>query len=189
MSKIVFHGDSVTLGVRAGVVKADTYAQRVGLARGFSSIVNTGIGGNTSTAGLARFGSDVLAQSPDAVSIMFGINDVYAATPPATYKANLRQMVAMAKDAGIRATVLSASFVRSTPYINAFPAYLDAAQEAAQSEGVPFVDCYREFEHAYFLPLPMVFDALHVDHQHPAPAGHKLIADLICKPANAAACS
>lgn len=189
MSKIVFHGDSVTYGIRPGVTQADTFAQIVGTARGFSSIVNTGVPGDTSSGGLARYSADVLAQGPDAVCIMFGINDIWAGVTPGTYESNIAAMVQQAKANGIRPTLLTPNLVRGTSYIQAFPPYLDSLRCIAATEGVPLVDCYLRFEDVYFLYPQAKFDALWTDYQHPAASGHKLIADLILSPWNSAACA
>ena len=66
-------------------------------------VTNSGISGNTSRDLLARFERDVLALSPDYVSICIGINDVWRqfdspAMPdvqvdPEEYERNLRQML------------------------------------------------------------------------------------------------
>lgn len=189
MGKIVFIGDSVTFGVRPGVAEADTFAQKIGTARGFSEIINAGVPGDTSSGGLSRYGTDVLAQIPDAVCIMFGINDVWAGISASTYTSNILAMVQQAKAAGIRPTLLTPNLVRGTSYINAFPPYLDALRTVAVSEGIPLVDCYLRFEDVYFLYPTAQFDALWTDYQHPAAPGHQLITDLVLQPYNSAACA
>ncbi|AXT46341.1 SGNH/GDSL hydrolase family protein [Chromobacterium rhizoryzae] len=189
MSSIVFHGDSVTYGVRTGVTQSDTFAQKIGNARGFSSIINTGVPGNTSSQGLARFQSDVLSHSPDAVCIMFGINDVYYNISTSDFKNNITSMVQMAKNANCRPTIITPNLVRSTPYINAFPAYLDALRSVSKATSTPIVDAYLRFEDVYFIYTSSQFDSLWADYQHPSSSGHQLIADLVLQDYNCSACS
>ena len=65
-------------------------------------VVNKGIGGQTTDELAARWADDVLAQEPDWVSIMIGINDVHrflfhpdeVKVPPDRYRANYLQMLA-----------------------------------------------------------------------------------------------
>lgn len=191
MRKIVFIGDSVTKGVRPGVVESDTFAQKIGAFRGFDSIINAGVSNNTSSNGLDRFTTDVLAYSPDSVSIMFGINDVATGVSVSIFEWNIRQMVMLAKAAGARITLMTPNFVPSTPYITAFPPYLDALRCVAVDEEVSLLDCYLLFEDAYFQLSRAQFDGLWgpLDPQHPSALGHQLIFDAACKAYNRGVCA
>ena len=80
--KIVAFGDSITLGVRADGSLKEGETWRAVLERrlnasggGRVEIVNAGIGGNTTAGGLKRMDADVLANRPDIVTILFGVND------------------------------------------------------------------------------------------------------------------
>jgi lysophospholipase L1-like esterase len=54
-----------------------------------ASMINKGIGGNTSTDLLARFDEDVLPHNPSFVWIMSGTNDYWQDVTAETYKANI----------------------------------------------------------------------------------------------------
>ena len=85
---IVFLGDSVTHGCFGGTgnprLDHDRFAsytmkfhKMIGVLfpKTVFNIINSGIGGETATMGLARFDRDVLAYHPDLVVISFGLND------------------------------------------------------------------------------------------------------------------
>ena len=80
---IVFFGDSVTQGCfEAGVCESEsTYVAKFGktLSVFYPSvrfnIVNSGVGGNNTTDGLARFDRDVAVFLPDLVVVGFALND------------------------------------------------------------------------------------------------------------------
>ncbi|OCZ84134.1 hypothetical protein A7P25_19010 [Achromobacter xylosoxidans] len=199
MRKIVFHGDSVTFGVRTGVTQAETFAQKVGTARGFTETFNTGVPGDTTTGGLARFAADVVSKAPDAVCIMFGINDRWAvkaasasvqAQDVVTYDANIRSMVAQAKAAGASVTLLSPNPIMDTAWLVGIWPYVNSLMNIAADEGVVFVDVFSRFWAQFgIVPARANYDALFVDTQHPGPLGHQLITDTILHPLNAGACA
>lgn len=147
---IVFIGDSVTFGIRPGVVREDTFVYKIGHARGFVSIINAGVSSNSSSQGLARFTTDVLDKSPQVICIMFGINDVSTNVPVDIYRQNLQSMVQQSKAAGIKVTLMTPNVVRETVWIEKFPLYLEAVRNVAFQEGVKLIDIYRAFESAYF---------------------------------------
>ncbi len=84
---IVFLGDSVTHGCfssgygKASYDRFESYTVKfhkmltVLFPNTVFNIINSGIGGNTASMGLARFDRDVLAYHPDLVVISFGLND------------------------------------------------------------------------------------------------------------------
>ena len=84
---IVFLGDSVTHGCFAsgyGIIGHDRFASytmkfhkmiSVLFPNTVFNIINSGIGGDTATAGLARLDRDVIAYHPDLVVVSFGLND------------------------------------------------------------------------------------------------------------------
>ena len=74
-----------------------------------ATIVNKGIGGNTSRELLSRFDSDVLPTTPNFVWIMTGTNDYWQSVSAETYKANIATLVAKIKAAGAVPIVLDAS--------------------------------------------------------------------------------
>lgn len=69
---VVAFGDSITLGY--GLSAAQMWTSQ--LASRFNlNLINAGVSGNTSSQGLARMDTDVLAKRPDFVIINFGMND------------------------------------------------------------------------------------------------------------------
>ena len=189
MTTIVFIGDSQT-AVRSPVTQAQTYAQIVGAARGFGTIINAGVGGNTAADMLARFSTDVLSHSPDAISIMAGVNDNGGnnSVSVATFQSNMDAMVVAGLGEGAGVTILTPFFVRGGDWISRFQPYLDAMQTVAYNRSIPCVDVYRRLPDEYFYLNGATFDALWQDYQHPSANGHALIASLIQQPYYANAC-
>lgn len=185
MSGIVFFGDSVTLGARPGVTEPQTFAHLVASAAN-RPYLNKGIGGNTSSDGLARFSADVLANSPDYVAIMFGINDAFYSVPVATYKANLLSMVTQAKAANIKPVLLTPNLVTDATLQATMPAYVQACREVA-AQSVPLIDVYAAFCEGSFSPGGATFAGWYVDTQHQSPSGHASIASLFTLAQNAGA--
>ena len=71
-AKVVAFGDSITYGY--GVPSSSNWVNQLQTRFGLK-MVNAGISGDTSSQGLARLQTDVLAQHPDFVIINFGMND------------------------------------------------------------------------------------------------------------------
>jgi lysophospholipase L1-like esterase len=105
-------GDSITLGELGDVelrprlrklfrVTAANYPNDLqGMLRGLDPawrVVNRGVGGETTSSGVGRFGSVLNADHPGYVLIMEGTNDVDRGTPPSTILANLESMVNQAE--------------------------------------------------------------------------------------------
>lgn len=97
--KIICYGDSITNGY-TGSIQVDTpYPARLqsNLRNHFNNqnitVVNKGTNGQTSTQGLANMDTDVIAAKPDAVVILYGINDVISLTTLTDYASNLKLMV------------------------------------------------------------------------------------------------
>lgn len=91
---VVFMGDSITEGWKR--LRPDFFPP---------SWVNRGIGGQTSPQMVLRMASDVVALKPRLVHILAGTNDVAGNTGPMTDEmtlANVRAMIAIAKDARIK---------------------------------------------------------------------------------------
>lgn len=201
MSIIVFAGDSVTQGafvmnpdgtVAVGLPANQTFAHIVGMARGFTSVINAGKSGDTSTWLVQRLQADVLSLNPDAVCICIGINDVCATnpTPVNVFKANLSCIVERVQQAGAKATLLTPSLVRSSTAGVAFPPYLDAIEEVAAERACPLVPVYDLFCRKWLgVAASTEFDALFYDYKHPSAYGHQFIASCILKEQFADACT
>ncbi len=104
--KVVFMGDSITQGWKAG--DPTLFGE---------GVVNRGIGGQTSPQMLLRFYQDVIALRPDAVHIMAGTNDLAGNTGPNSpedFKNNIRAMVDLARANNIN--VVLASILPATAF-------------------------------------------------------------------------
>lgn len=188
-------GDSNTAARPANSIsQGDTFSAKVGTWRGYGSVINAGIGGNTTAMMLARFQADVLNACPSHIVLSPGINDLGNAIAagnqgPAVvaYEANIRAMVCMAKDECIPLTLMTPPLVRSTTFIENIAPYNDAIKRVAADCDLPLVDLYFEFMQVYFTTLntsPGTFTNLYVDAQHVSAAGHSFIRDIIAKPSN-----
>ncbi len=193
MSKIAFIGDSNTATRPGnGIYQADTFSQKIANARGFTSVVNAGVGGNTTAQMLARFSTDVLATNPDHVVISPGINDYAGGVSLATMEANIDSMVTAALGHGCGVTLFVPPLVCSTPFIENIPPYNDVIKKVASDNSVPCVDLYFEFMQVYFTTLnknPALFNGLYVDYQHVSALGHTFVRDAVIKAANWRACA
>jgi lysophospholipase L1-like esterase len=77
--KIVFFGDSLTQGTYGA-----NYVNKVAAAMRGHHFINQGVNGDTSLNLYRRLEQDVIAQKPDAVFIMIGINDAVSFSEPKT---------------------------------------------------------------------------------------------------------
>jgi lysophospholipase L1-like esterase len=184
MSTVVFLGDSITLGIRTGVSATDIFSYKIGNARGFSTIINSGVANDTAAGGLARLSTDVLAHNPQCCAIMFGTNDVYNSVSVASYKASMKSIVQTLKANDIEPVIFSPPLGRSTPQIEPFPPYLIALAEIGYEENISVVDMYYRFCHFYFYYSAINFDGLYMDWAHPSPNGHQAITDIFLEEAN-----
>ena len=184
MSTVVFLGDSITLGVRAGVRPTDIFSYKIGNAREFSNIINSGIGNDTAAGGFARIAKDVLAHNPKACVIMFGTNDVYNKVSVESYKASMKSIVQTLKAHNIEPVIFSPPLGNATSQIDLFPPYLIALSEIGYEEKVPVIDMYMRFCHFHFYYPPAEFNGLYMDWAHPSPAGHQAITNVFLEEAN-----
>ena len=102
---IVAFGDSIT--AFTGWVKM--LSGRLG-----TNVVNSGVGGDNTSQGLARFETDVAAYEPDIVIILFGMNDqaevMSTGKPildPETYAANYREIIGRCVALGAQPVLLT----------------------------------------------------------------------------------
>jgi lysophospholipase L1-like esterase len=71
-------GDSLTAGVF--LAPEETYLHKLGKRYGMT-VLNAGIGGNTSSDGVARMQTDVIVHRPQVCIVAFGMNDQVAIGP------------------------------------------------------------------------------------------------------------
>lgn len=97
VSRVVCFGDSLTRGVGAG--KGNDYPSRLAEMTGLE-IINSGVSGDTTAAGLARLEEDVLDYEPDVVLITLGGNDLKNRVHVDTARANLAEIIQQIQAAG-----------------------------------------------------------------------------------------
>ena len=200
---IVTFGDSTT--ARRGSLKVYSELLRKELpGRNLpATVINAGVGGNTTRAARSRFEKDVLKHRPQVVILQFGINDSAVDVwrkPPATapriareaYIDNLRYFIRQLKASNARVIVMTPNPLRWTPKLKqlygrepydtsdedgfnvVLREYAAAVRQLAASEQVTLVDIDREFRQ---WKGDGGIDALLLDGMHPNTAGHRLIAD------------
>lgn len=204
---IVAIGDSTTAPRGPLVVYADLLRQELPDQIGPVTVINAGIGGDTTGKAARRFAADVLAQHPDVAIIQFGINDSTvdvrngATKPPITldeFKTNLQGFVRDLRSAGAKPilmtpnpmawTPLMLSLYSKPPYRPDDPdgfnvtlkPYVEAVRHLAKREAVTLVDVNRAFYddgHANGVGL----NDLLLDGMHPNEKGHHLIAKLLVR--------
>ncbi len=191
---IVCHGDSITAG--ANLADEEKYPEILKTLVPHSTVLNAGIGGNTSAQGLARLEKDVLSHSPNLVVLLFGTNDSVL-TPAGQYRVpvekygeNLRQMILRCRKAKADVILCTLLPIVPEPYFTRHPKefydaeggletilqrYRTAAIEVGKELQVPVVDLYQTFEKdlAMLRPAP--------DGVHPNARGAAAIAREIAR--------
>ena len=191
---IVCHGDSITAG--AHLPEKDKYPTFLEAMLHDTKVVNSGIGGNTSSQGLRRFEKDVLQHKPDVVILLFGTNDSVLTVegkyrvPVAKYRENLREMVLESRKAGANVILCTLLPIIPDPYFTRHPKqfydaegglekilhrYHAAAMEVGKELRVPVIDLYNRFEKDLTLLRPAP------DGVHPNATGTKAIAEELAK--------
>lgn len=187
---LIIAGDSQS-AARSPVTLAQTYGNLLA-CRMDLGYTNCSVGGDTSTALLARW-SSVLSNAGSQIGIMIGANDAYLdpyATYPAlpwsspqasavsvsTFVSNLTTMIADARTAGKTPFYITPWAFWSTPSLNNFPFYVSSAKTLMASLSVPVVDAFQiQFDLANDVTQSVMWDAVEVDYQHPNAIGHFLI--------------
>ena len=201
--RIVAFGDSITLGVRTDGSLREEQAWRAVLSKRLNAagggpweIINAGIGGNTTADGIKRFEADALANKPDIVTLMFGVNDAAMLSFPdfrpipgprvalAEYRKNLAHMIHRARRTGAR-VMLMTPCPMGNKYFNkhlepykshdknyVLRSYAQAVREIAAELGVELVDVWTRF-------LQEGMNELLPDGVHPNPRGHEVIAGML----------
>lgn len=175
-AKIVFMGDSVTLGVRPGVLEGDTFRRKVQNALGWIEGVNKGVGGENASEMRARFGADVFTSGANACCVMSGINDFYDPLPVPTFTSKMQEMIDAAAAASIKFTLCSCNATTDPVMLAGFGPYLTATQNLkVTNPAIIYVPVYEAFINYKNTNGDTAFAALFTDGQHPNPAGHDLI--------------
>lgn len=204
---LVAFGDSTTAPRGSTEVYATLLANELSYDGGDVKVINSGIGGNTTTMAKARFEKDVLAHNPAIAILQFGINDSAVDVwkkPPATsprvslddYRKNLREMIQTLKQRNARVILMTPNPVSWTdplrklyntaPYVLDDPDgmnvnlrnYAEAVRQLAKEESVALIDIYTEFKKADAMPKHKP-GWLSKDGMHPDDPGHRLVARLL----------
>ena len=191
--KILFVGDSITDADRRGAAApyGDGY---VGMVRNLLlaryperrlSVVNRGVGGDTARDLAARWERDVIAQHPDWLSLMIGINDVWRAfganiqeaVPLPEYTAILRRLLDRARAATSARLILLTPYMiepdRAQPMRRQMDTYGAVVRKLASEYEARFVDTQAAFDAALQQTAPSDWAA---DQIHPNAPGHAVLA-------------
>ena len=122
-------------------------------------VTNAGISGNTSRMLLERFERDVIALSPNIVSICIGINDVWRQFDapafldqhvlPDEYERNLEEMITRAKAVARAVFVLSPYYIepnREDKMRARMDEYVAICERLAKKHDCPFVNFQKMYE-------------------------------------------
>ena len=188
---IVCHGHSVPAGyfVTPLVQTFDTYPHllhRLLKERFPYAVINvivTGIGGEDSVKGAARFEKEVLCHRADVLIIDYGMNDHRVGLKKS---ANAwESMIKMAQAAHSKVLLCTPTF-DSDLANNSFAsgtrdlfAHAKQIRELAKANGVGLVDCFAAFQNATKVGIEI--DSLLSSSNHPNRKGHEIIADEIMK--------
>lgn len=194
---VVAFGDSVTLGVRPGLVTLEeTYSAQLERMLDGAKVINAGVGGNDTGHLLARLDRDVLSRGPNVVVLMVGLNDAayvdpgpVARTSPRisseAFRRNLITLVERIRAGGSRVLLVTPNPMTqayahagfgyyATHDINAsLDQHREAMLDAARELRCPVVDLYAAWRDRRDL------DRLLVDGIHPGVEGHARIAELL----------
>gem|GEM_PF-299643 len=188
--RVITLGDSITKGVRTGVIAEETFAaelQRQVRVSGHpeAKVINVGIGGEMAGQGLKRLERDVISQKPAIVTIMYGHNDSYvdagkteARVSISRFRADLSQLVQRLREAGITPILMTppAYAEKSGPngigeHCNVKLAqYAEVALQVAETLQVPLVDHYAAWSTVSKGGTDL--NEWTTDGYHPNPRGH-----------------
>lgn len=161
---VVVFGDSLTAGVGASNA-SDSYGAYLAQSLGVT-VVNKGVGGDTTIRALKRLQSDVLNLSPrpEIAIILLGGNDLFDGIPQADTEKNLNTIIEQIQAKGIKVILLGLSNVY-------FPDYENMFQSIAAEKNIGYVRAI----------LDGIINAedLMNDLKHPNSEGYKLVAQRI----------
>ena len=159
---ILAFGDSLTRGTGAG--DGEGFAEVLAVLSG-REVVNAGVPGEESDAGLARLPTLLDAVQPDLVILGHGGNDMLRRRDLEQTKANLLQMAMLARDRG--ASVVLLGIPKPGLFLGTHPLYRELADALeVPLEDKVFADVLADRE-------------LKADQIHPNAAGYRRVAEAI----------
>jgi acyl-CoA thioesterase I len=159
---ILAYGDSLTAGT--GASEAESYPAVLAQLTG-RRVVNAGIPGEVSVAGVARLPELLERELPALLLLCHGGNDLLGRQSQQAIADNLRSMITLARERGVAVVLLavpSPDFSLSPP-----PLYADLAKEF----GIP---CEQKA-----LARILGKSSLKSDHIHPNAAGYRQLAEAV----------
>jgi len=159
---ILAFGDSLTHGTGAKDYQSypAVLAERTGLR-----VVNAGIPGEETDAGLRRLPNLLERYRPDLIVICHGGNDILRKRNPATTTANLREMIRLARERDVAVVMIA------VPSVGLFLSPADLYEDIAEDLQVPSEDDI----------LADILGDNHFksDHVHPNAAGYARMAEAV----------
>jgi len=178
---IVAFGDSLTHGWMVSKGYIDFIDEMLSLKYPESRhrIINRGIPGDTSDAGLYRIRRDVLDENPDLILIQFALNDAYMGSSPGRLKRNILSMIERIKDDTSAAILLITSVMINIKHENSMAEkFYSILQEISLEKDIPIA-----LVHEYW--KKMISDGIdhgslvQGDQVHPTVEGHRLMAEAV----------
>jgi len=161
---VLAFGDSLTAGT--GASEAESYPAVLAQLTG-RRVVNAGIPGEVSTAGVARLPELLDRERPALLILCHGGNDLLARQSQQVIADNLRGMIRLARERGVAVVLLAVP----TPDFSLSPPPLYA--EVAKEFGIPV--------ETKALTKILGKGALKSDHIHPNAAGYRQLAEAVAK--------
>jgi len=194
--RLLFLGDSITKGVRPGVLAEETFGGLIqtefARQKWEVSVVNSGVGGERTDQALKRVDQIIAEHHPDLVTIMYGTNDSYVDQGKSTsrlnldqYRANLSKLIDRLKNQGAEVVLMTSprwaegsrpNGLGENPNLRLEP-YVEVVRELAHERGLPIVDHYAAWTKAKAEGISLMDWT--TDGCHPNPKGHRVLADLI----------
>ena len=198
---IVALGDSVTHGCFRGDIDYDAsypnlLRKKILAVRDYVpvNVINAGIGGTTAATAVARMEKQVLAHSPDLVTVCFGLNDVNGTLERYTESLERIFSECIARDIDVifmTPNMLNTRVSESTPekYIDyaaktakmqnegRMDTYMESAVALARKMGVTVCDCYAKWKE--LSETQDITDLLANSINHPTREMHALFADML----------
>jgi lysophospholipase L1-like esterase len=149
------------------------------------TVLNRGVGGDTSRDLLARWQNDVIAAQPDWLVLMIGINDVWRAfggnpaeaVPLAEYAANMRRLLDQTRERTKASLILMTPYMiepdRAQPMRATMDSYGATVSVLAQEYDARFVDTQAAFDAVLATTEPADWAP---DQIHPNGPGNAVIA-------------